>query len=122
MPYQVSIEQPIRTIVIIGTGSGTTADTLQLIEDVLDTLKQHPDYNLLYDSRQLDINSSPADMMRVAAALFGGAGIRIRRMAVVVPAVRIPLARVFTALANDHQVRANVFSDPSEAYRWLALP
>jgi len=120
--YEISIDKTARTIVITGRGSGTTEQTIAMIAGLAETLRTHANYNVLYDSLQLDIDSSPADMMKVAAALFQIEGVKIPRMAVVVPPVRVALARVFTALANDHDVRANVFSDVAEAMRWLTAP
>jgi hypothetical protein len=118
LSYTVSVDTDSQTIVIKGAGSGSTTNTLQLITDVTDTLRQNPGYNLLYDSLELTIDSSPSDMVKVATALFQNA-VRIPRMAVVVPPVRVALAHVFAALANDNNVRANVFTDLNEAWHWL---
>jgi hypothetical protein len=119
LSYTVTVDKHSQTIVIKGAGTGSTTNTLQLITDVADTLGQHPGYNMLYDSLELEIDSSPSDMVKVATALFQTA-VRIPRMAVVVPPTRVALAHVFAALANDNKVRANVFTDLNEAWHWLA--
>ena len=70
MPYQVRVEKSTRTIVITGTGSGTTADTLDLIASQRDTFRENSGYNLIYDSSAMQIDSNPADMVKVADELF----------------------------------------------------
>jgi hypothetical protein len=119
LSYTVSVVTDSRTIVIKGAGTGSTTNTLQLITDVADMFEQHPGYNMLYDSLELEIDSSPSDMVKVATALFQTTA-RIPRMAVVVPPARVALAHVFAALANDNNVRASVFTDLNEAWHWLA--
>ncbi len=119
MAYEVFIDYSSKTIIIRGTGQGTTDDTLRLIAGLRDTLRRHPAYNVLYDSRLLEIASSPADMMKVASALFHQ-DTEFGYFAVVVPPSREMLGRVFAALANDCNVRVNVFEDLAEAWRWIA--
>ena len=121
MPYDVRIEEASRTIVITGTGSGTTADTLALIAGEQQTFRDHPGFNLLYDSSAMTIESSPADMIAVANALFAPNGATFGRIAVVVPHSREALARIFAALAHPHGISANVFSDAVDARRWLGV-
>jgi hypothetical protein len=119
LAYAVSIDYSSKTILIKGTGHGTTIDTLRLIAELGDTLRRHPYYNVLYDSRELEIDSSPADMMKVASCLFSR-NAQFGYFAVVVPPSREMLGRVFAALANDCNVRVNVFQDLAEAWRWIA--
>ena len=119
MPYTVEIDQPTRTIVITGSGQGTTADTLELIRGLKDTIREHAGYHLLYDSRQLEIDSNPNDMMKVATALFEEGQAVLGRMALVVPEKRAGLARIFSALAHPHGVNVNVFTHLSDARDWL---
>jgi hypothetical protein len=121
LPYEVTIDHDTRTIAIRGYGSGTTAETLQLIADQQDTFRRCAGYNFLYDSSALEIESSPADMMKVADALFAEAGAHFRRFAIVVPDGRLSLARMFTALADPHGVDANVFVYLDDARRWLGI-
>ena len=121
MPYHVVVDETTRTIVIKGTGRGTTADTLQLITEHQQTFRDHIGFNVLYDSSDLQIDSSPADMLKVAQALFQDPEIRFGKFAVVVPESRAELARMFTALAHPHGVQANVFTHGADALSWLAL-
>jgi hypothetical protein len=121
LPYQVRVEEHLRTIVISGFGSGTTADTLKLISDQRDTFREHAGFNLIYDSSALQIDSSPADMMQVATALFEQNGSYFGRIAVVVPESREALARIFAALAHPHGVNTNVFTNLADAHRWLGI-
>ncbi len=121
LPYEVRIEKNTRTIVITGFGSGTTAETLQLIADQRDTFREHSGFNLIYDSCALKIDSSPADMMQVAALLFEQNGSYFGRIAVVVPESREELGRIFAALAHPHGVTTNVFTNVSDARRWLGI-
>lgn len=120
MPYDYTVDDAARIIFVRGYGSGTTADTLQLIRDMQDTLRRCAGYDFIYDSVALQIRSSPLDMMKVANALFGEAGAVLRRFAIVVPESRVPLARIFAALAYPYGVRANVFADTESARQWLA--
>ncbi len=117
----MSIEADTRTIVIQGSGQGTTADTIQLITDTREIFREHTGFNLLYNSSILEIDSNPADMMQVATALFEQSGALIGRMAIVVPESRQHLARIFTALAHPHGVSANVFTHESDARKWLGI-
>ena len=121
MAYELTIEADTRTIVIKGSGRGTTADTLQLIADTRDIFREHTGFNLLYNSSVLAIDSSPADMMQLATALFEQSGALIGRMAIVVPESRQHLARMFTALAHPHGVNANVFTHESDARKWPGI-
>ena len=122
MPYEYAVDHTSRTIQVRGYGHGTTEDTLRLIESLHDTLREWAGYDFLYDAVELHVESSPSDMIRVAAALFGEAGARFRRCALVVPSARIPLARIFAALAHPWGVTANVFRDVESAREWLAEP
>ncbi|HUP87964.1 MAG TPA: hypothetical protein VM100_01295 [Longimicrobiales bacterium] len=117
-PYTVTVDEGARTVLLKGAGNGTTDDTLELIAHVLQTLRAVPGYHVLYDAVELQIESSPQAMMKVAQALFGS-GIKYGRFAVVVPPQRDSLARIFTALANDNDVVADVFNNVSEARRWI---
>jgi hypothetical protein len=121
VPYDVRIEELSRTIVITGTGSGTTADTLAEIAAQQQNFRDHPGFNLLYDSSAMTIESSAADMIAVANALFTASGAAFGRIAVVVPHSREALARIFAALAHPHGIDANVFSDALDARRWLGI-
>ena len=121
MPYDVQIDHAKRIIVVTGSGAGTTADTLRLIDDLQETLRTCVGYNMLYDSTQLEIESSPADMMKVAEALFDRSRASFRKFAMVVPLQRVPLARIFSALAHPHGISANVFTSAAEARSWLGL-
>jgi hypothetical protein len=121
VPYQVTIDHETRTIAVRGFGVGTTADTMQLIADQQETFRDCPGYNFLYDSSALDIVSSPADMMKIADALFGRSDAAFRKFAIVVPPGRLQLARIFTALADPFGVNANVFEDAGDARRWLGI-
>lgn len=121
MPYDVVIDEAARTIVITGTGTGSTADTVRLIAEQQQAFRNHPGFNLLYDSRQLQIGSSANDMVKVAEALFGQAGIVIGRIALVVPESRVTLARIFAALAHPHGVVADVFTQVADARAWLGI-
>ncbi|MGH7464932.1 MAG: STAS/SEC14 domain-containing protein [Longimicrobiales bacterium] len=121
MPYDITVDHLSRTIVVTGTGSGTTADTLRLIADHQETFRSHPGFHLLYDSTQLQVVSSPTDMMAVANALFEEARVSFRKIAIVVPDTRIELARIFTALADPYGISANVFTDVGDARRWLGI-
>lgn len=120
MPYDVTVDDAARIIVVRGYGEGTTADTLQLIGELADTLRRCAGYDFIYDSIQLRIQSSPADMVKVANGLFGEAGAVLRRFAIVVPPERVPLARIFAALADPFGVTADVFCDVASARDWLA--
>lgn len=121
MPYHVRIEANTRTIVITGFGTGTTADTLQLIADQRETFREHAGFNLIYDSSALQIDSSSADMLNVATALFEQNGSYFGRIAIVVPESREPLARMFAALAHPHGVNTNVFTSAADARKWLGI-
>ena len=121
MPYEVHVEKNTRTIVIKGFGSGATADTLRLIAEHSNTFRENAGFNLIYDSSALQIDSSPADMMQVATALFEQNGSYFGRIAVVVPEKREALARIFAALAHPHGVNTNVFSSASDARKWLGI-
>ena len=118
-PYTLSLEEGARTIVLTGVGQGKTADTLQLIASARDLLRAHPGYHMLYDAIRLQIDSSPQDMIAVANALFADKDLRYGKFAVAVPSARESLARIFTALANDSGVTADVFTNLAEARRWL---
>lgn len=121
MPYDVQIDHSKRIIIVTGSGAGTTADTLRLIDELQDTFHACVGYNLLYDSTQLEIESSPADMLKVAEALFDRTHASFRKFAMVVPPQRVQLARIFSALAHPHGVSANVFTSASDARTWLGL-
>ena len=121
MPYEVSVDEPSRTIVIKGTGTGTTAETLQLIADQRQTFLDHPGFSLLYDSSELQIESSANDMMQVAGALFDNTPVSFRRIAVVIPEHREGLARIFAALAHPHGIGTDVFTSVSDAKFWLGM-
>lgn len=121
MPYEVRVEHKTRTIVITGFGSGTTADTLELIASQHATFREHPGFNLIYDSSALQIDSSPTDMLRVATALFEENGSYFGRIALVVPESREALARMFAALAHPHSITTNVFTNLPDAHRWLGI-
>ena len=120
MPYEWKVDQPTCTVVVRGYGEGVTADTLQLVEDLKDQLKSCEGYDFLYNSVEMRIQSNPTDMMKVAQAMFGEAGLRFRRFAIVVPPARMPLARIFAALAHPFGISANVFPDDESAREWLA--
>lgn len=120
MAYQVTIHEPSRTIIIKGTGQGTTEDTLRLISDSQQLFREHAGYHMLYDAVDLQIRSSAEDMMRVAHALFS-AHTAFGRIAVVVPGEREGLARIFAALAEPVGVSTNVFSHVADAWRWLGV-
>ena len=121
MPYDWNVDRTTCRFFVRGHGEGTTEDALRLIAEMRDTLRECPDYDVLYDSTELRIHSSPADMMRVANALFRDAGGRFRRFALVVPNARVPLARIFVALAHPFGIMANVFNDADTARDWLAV-
>ena len=121
MPYSIQIDQTLRAILVKGTGTGTTADTIELIRSLRSTFSEHAGFSLLYDSTNLDIDSNPADMMKVAKTLFEEGNAVIGRMAVVVPERREELARIFSALAHPHGVDVNVFTHVSDARRWLGI-
>ena len=120
MPYDWNIDHASRIVTVRGHGDGETADTLRLIENLRQEILDTAAYDCVYNSLDLRIQSSPADMMKVAQALFGRAGARFRRFAVVVPPGRVPLARIFAALAQPFGVTANVFGDEDTAREWLA--
>ena len=119
-PYTWTIDDSTRTVSVRGRGEGATADTLELIAQLGDELRKRKGYDFVYNSVELRIQSSPADMMRVAQAMFQEAGLRFRRLALVVPASRVGLARIFAALAQPFGVTANVFADEETAREWLA--
>ena len=119
MPYEVTVDHQTRTIVVRGSGQATTADTLRLIEGQHETFRAHPGYDFLYDSRKLEIESSPQDMLTVANALFTEAQATFRRFAIVIPEKRAHLARIFTALADPYDIDANAFTDEADAWEWL---
>ncbi len=121
MPYDWNVDHTNRIIRVRGYGEGVTSDTLRLIDEVRDQLRDYADYDFLYDSLELRIQSSPADMMKVANALFREARARFRRFAIVVPTSRVGLARIFAALAHPFGVTANVFDDVESARDWLAV-
>lgn len=120
MTYDWKVDHDTRRIVVRGTGEGVTADTLRLIDEMRDVIQQSKDYDFLYNAVELRIESSPADMMRVANALFRDLRARFRRFAIVVPPSRVGLARIFTALAQPFGITANVFADEDAARDWLA--
>jgi len=119
--YEVNIDNHTRTIAIRGSGSGTTADTLELINSQLQTFRDNPGFNLLYDSSALDIESSSSDMLKVADALFQKGAAHFGRIAVVVPERRADLGRIFAALAQSHGINANVFTHLADAQHWLGI-
>jgi hypothetical protein len=121
LPYETRVETDARTIVIKGSGRGTTAETIQLISDSRQLFAQHPGFHMLYDSTELLIDSSPNDMMKVAEALFDPRFAAFGRIAVVVPEDRAWLGRIFTALAHPHGITANVFTHLNDAWRWLGV-
>jgi hypothetical protein len=109
------VDHARRLIAVTGHGTGSTADTLALISEHKETFRSCPGYDFLYDVSQFGIESSPADMIRIAAALFGHAPEPFRRFAIVVPEARANLARMFAALAQPFGVTANVFADVDDA-------
>ena len=119
-PYSWTIDDEKRTVFVQGYGEGVTSDTLELIEQLGAELRIRKGYDFVYDSVQLRIQSTPADMMRVAKAMFEDGNLRFRRFALIVPPSRVPLARIFAALAQPFGVTANVFSDQESAREWLA--
>ncbi len=118
-PYDVRVDHASRTIVITGAGAATTAHTLELIRTHQKTFRDHPGYNVLYDAVALTIDSSAADMVSVATALFATSTSPIGRFAVVVPQRRAQLGMMFTALAQTHGINACVFTDREDACRWI---
>lgn len=119
MPYDVWIDEAARAIVVKASGRGSTAETLQLISAQGETFREYAGYSLLYDASELEIDSSPSDMIKVGTALFEGSGAAFGRIAIVVPSSREELARMFTALAHPFGVTANVFTDVADARAWL---
>ncbi len=119
-PYTVHVDAERRTIVITGRGPATTDETIALIERTQPTFREHPGFNVIYDSSAMEIDSTAADMVRVATALFEGVGMNVGRFAVVVPGKREGLAMMFTALAQTHGINACVFGDVADARRWVA--
>ncbi len=122
MSYAVYFHEDTRTIEIKGTGTATTSATLDLIAGLGDSLRSHPGYDLLYDTTALQIQSSASDMVKVAEALFDNTGAEFGRIALVIPDARKAFAMMFTALANQHDIDASVFTDVYEAREWLGLP
>jgi hypothetical protein len=121
-PYDWTIDDPQRRVFVRGHGQGVTADTLGLIAELASELRGRAGYDFVYNSVELRIDSSPADMMKVANALFRDAALRFRRFAIVVPSNRLALARIFVALAHPFGISANVFADEETALEWLAEP
>src|SRR5689334_8819711 len=117
-PYAVSVDHNRRAIVLKGIGPATTDDTLRLISENKPLFMQYVDYNVLYDAVDLQIQSSAADMVRVADALFTDMP-PYGRFAVLVPEDRAQLGRMFTALAETRGTVACVFTDPADAWNWL---
>ena len=120
MPYEWKIDDETRTVFVRGHGEGVTADTLELVNQLSAQLRSRTGYDFVYNSVELRIQSNPADMMRVANAMFRDANLRFRRFALVVPPGRVPLARIFAALAQPFGVTVNVFADNETAREWLA--
>jgi len=121
VPYDVHIDHTSRTIVVTGHGNGSTADTLQLIAGQQETFRTYPGYNFLYDAYDLEIVSTPAEMLDVAHALFDRSNASFPKFAIVVPHARLQLARMFIALAHPYGIVADVFSDIGEARQWLGI-
>ncbi len=119
-PYSWTIDDQSRIVFVRGHGEGVTEDTLALIDELGGQLRTRAGYDFVYDSIQLRIQSNPADMIRVANAMFRDANLRFRRFALVVPPGRVPLARIFAALAQPFGVTVNVFADEETAREWLA--
>jgi hypothetical protein len=118
-PYRIHVDHAVRTIVITGIGSATTADTLELIRSAEPIFSENEGYNVIYDSTGLSIESSAADMVSVANALFAGSAGPTARFGVVVPERRAQLGMMFTALAKNHGIDACVFTQLADAWRWL---
>ena len=121
MPYEVIVSHQPKVVQVRGFGEGTTADTLQLIEEQRATFRACAGYDFLYDAAELRIESGPIDMVQVAQALFVDADTSFARFAIVVPGPRMPLAHIFSALAEQHSTEVHVFRYSEDARRWLGL-
>lgn len=121
MAYDVWVDESARTIFIRGSGSATTEDTLRMIGESEQIFRENSGFHVLYDSRNLRIESSSADMMKVAELLFDQMKASFGRFAIVVPEERVAFGRVFCALAHPHGLNANVFTDLDDARKWLGI-
>jgi hypothetical protein len=83
--------------------------------------RQHPDYAILADNRQLDYEPPVTEVIGIARAMFEQhRELLSRKMALVVRrGTQEQLGRIFAAMGNYFGIGLGVFTDADEAVAWL---
>jgi hypothetical protein len=121
MPLEYRIEIALRTLFTTAFGALTDEDVHRHVEDLRNEPDFRPDFNQLFDGRDVTrLELSGACVREIATARMFGEG--SLRAIVVGMDLGFGMARMFELLRDDAPEQIRVFRNIDDARAWLGLP
>jgi hypothetical protein len=123
MPFERMVDVDAGVLVVIFTGEVTGADFAEETAEQVRNPPLEPPYNQLYDLREARFVGDLSELKAHASRISSAPWPKGQRCAQLVDeGVGFGLTRLFDARAAGGPVEYRVFTDESEARKWVGLP
>jgi hypothetical protein len=93
---------------------------LEAVQSCAALAREHTQYALLSDTRELDYHATVMELLEIARALFSRRELTSRRLAILVqPGFQEELGRMLASMSGYVGMRVDVFTDIDNALYWL---
>ena len=120
MAFEFTVDVERRIITIVGRGTSGLQEVLEAVQTGAALCREHTQFALLSDTRELEYEASVPDLLEIAGAMFSRREIISRRLAIVVqPGIQQQLGTMLAAMSGYVGMRVDVFNDVDDALFWL---
>jgi hypothetical protein len=120
MPFEFNVDAENRILRITGNGPSQLKEVLEAVQSFAALAREHTQFALLSDTRELDYHASVMEILEIARAMFSRRELTTRRLAIVVqPGFQQELGRMLASMSGYVGMRVDVFTDPENALYWL---
>src|SRR5688500_18072222 len=121
MAFEFTVDVERRIITIVGRGTSGLQEVLEAVQTGAALCREHTQFALLSDTRELEYEASVPDLLEIAGAMFSRREIISRRLAIVVqPGIQQQLGPMPAAMSGNVGMRVDVFNDVGDALFWLS--
>ena len=120
MPFEFNVDAENRILRITGTGPSQLKEVLDAVRSFAALAREHTQFALLSDTRELDYHATVMELLEIARAMFSRRELTSRRLAIVVqPGFQEELGRMLASMSGYVGMRVDVFTDVENALYWL---
>ncbi len=117
--FLLEIDESHQIVIIKGTGNVDYEKTLEIIDEVMETLNDHPDYTVLAQMESVSYHPTFNEIMSIKNKITGLKSRLKNKIAVVTTGRLTIIADMICAFSNLSSIKMKSFQSEDDALNWL---